>query len=1088
METKTFIKALLQTSAITAVAMGTAFAQDTTPEPEADEVVVTGSRIKQSTFTSPVSIDVLTVDDAKIEGIADIGGLLQTSTAISGSSQITSAVSSAFIANGGLGAENVGLRGLAANRTLDLINGRRAGPSGIRGSINSFDLNSIPLLGVERVDILKDGASSVYGSDAIAGVINYITDKSDAKSIDLFTEISENGGGEVFRGSATYGETFERGRFRITGDYQKEKELARKDRNYLDCNEDYTFTDASLSTRSDVIDPRTGEPKCAGTIWGHVWVYDYGSDNVIPNRRNRLLQFNYGGELDGILPQVPASLDGSGLNIPNGWHQVEYFPDDILNIAGDPTSGFALAPYAALGAAFDPFSNAQNAATNTYNPLQRDTSVTPEQERFTLMFDGDYELTDNITIYGEALFNRRKNYRNAITQYYSYIYGEDAIFGGGQNTNATAAGWDAPNSWFSPTPVADHGDESNKIDYFRLVGGLKGSFGEGTPAPGWDWEVYAQHSNSDAEYTNQIVRNDSIRNYNIFFGANAFDINGGNAATTSCVNSDFGNGPGITSGATTTLDSGEVITIAGVPCADVRWYDPGFLAGDVSPEERAFLFDEDTGSTKYTQTTIEGFTTGDLFKLPGGQLSGAAGIFYQRDEITDRPSDTTLAGNEFLGSVAGITTGVQSTTALYGELSIPIVSDKPFFEDVSMTASGRYSEITSKNIDGRSINVDGFNYRLTANWQIIPEFRVRGSLGTSFRAPGLFEQFLANETSGVRQSVADICIGVSDLTADIDPSFDVIQANCAADGIPLDHGSTPIAATAALGGGFGQLSPENSKNYTIGAVFTPDFNFGDLSLAVDYFDITINDEIVALSAASVIRGCYASLNFPDEPLCDFFTRERDLVASGTGEAGNPLRIVDINARFQNVNSQKNTGIDFTLRYGQDTKWGRFNLSSVWSRQLKDESQLLAESRTEFLNGGIGEPKLTGTTNFTFEPTDNLLVRYGVDYIGGVDGVRSSFSDRPLTSAAIPDLGADGSYSFERDGTTVFGKRFLEATIYHSLSAQYKNDDWAFRAGVNNLFDEHPPATTLQSTFGNSPIVSQYDLLGRRFFVNVSKNF
>ncbi len=1072
MNSKFFLKALLQSSAITAIAMGTAFAQDadTTPDVD-DEVVVTGSRIKQSTFSSPVSIDVLTVEDAKIQGVADIGGLLQTATAISGSSQITSAVSSAFVANGGLGAENVGLRGLAANRTLDLINGRRAGPSGIRGSINSFDLNSIPLLGVQRVDILKDGASSVYGSDAIAGVINYITDTSDAKSIDLFTEVSENGGGEIFRGSATYGETFERGRFRITADYIKEKELARKDREYLDCEPDYTFTDASLTTRADVIDPRTGEPKCGGTIWGHVWVYDYGSDNVIPNRRNRLLQFNYGGELDGLLPQVPASLDGSGLNIPNGWHQVEYFTADALNDRNDPLSGF-LPPYAALGAGFNPDSNVQNAVTNTYNPLQRDTSVTPEQERFTLMFDGDYELTDTITAYGEALFNRRENYRNGITQYFSYIYGESAeVFGGGANTNPTAAGWGGPNSWFSPTPVADHGDQSNKIDYFRLVGGLKGTFGEGTPAAGWDWDVYVQHSDSDAEYTEQIVRNDSIRDYNF--------------STESCQTIDNGNGLGITSGASGEVN-GETITIAGIPCVDVRWFDPGFLAGDVTPEERAFLFSEDTGSTKYTQTTVEGFVTGDLFDLPGGKLSGAAGVFYQRDEITDRPSDTTLVGNEFLGSRAGITTGVQSTTAIYGELNIPIISDKPFFENVYATASGRFSEITSKNVDGRSITEDGFNYRLTANWQMIPAFRVRGSLGTSFRAPGLFEQFLADETSTVRQSVADICIGYEDLQVGDDPAATVIQGNCAADGVPLNHGSSPIAASVALGGGFGQLVPETSKNYTIGAVFTPDF--ADLSVAVDYFDIAIEDEIDTVSAANIIRGCYASLDFANEPLCDFFSRERDLPASDPRVTGNPLRIVDINSRFQNVNLQKNSGIDVNIRYRHDTKWGEFNLSSAWSRQLKDERQLVAQSQTEFLNGGLGEPKLTSTTNLTFEPNDNLLFRYGIDYFGSVDLLRNTFPTAEDFST-LTGVGADGSYSFEQDGVTVFAKRYLEETFYHSFSAQYKNDEgWAFRAGVNNIFDEHPPATTLNSTFGTSPIVSQYDLLGRRFFVNVTKNF
>ena len=236
MKYRSFVKALMGTSAIVAMGLGTSYAQDNSEEDSADdEVVVTGSRLKRDNFSSPVSMDVLNAEDAKIEGIADLSGLLQTATAASGSSQITNAVSIAYVANGGVGAETIGLRGLGAGRTLDLINGRRAGPSGTRGSVDAFDLGSIPLVGVERVDILKDGASALYGSDAIAGVVNYITDKSDNKEIDLYTELPENSGGEVYRASATFGETFDKGRFRVTGDYYKREELARRDRSYLDC-------------------------------------------------------------------------------------------------------------------------------------------------------------------------------------------------------------------------------------------------------------------------------------------------------------------------------------------------------------------------------------------------------------------------------------------------------------------------------------------------------------------------------------------------------------------------------------------------------------------------------------------------------------------------------------------------------------------------------------------------------------------------------------------------------------------------------------------------------------------------------------
>ena len=97
MKTRIYLKRLLQTTAIVSAGMGTAYAQDNNAVSPDDEVVVTGSRIKKSTFSSPVSMDVLNADDAKIEGVADIGGLLQTATAASGSNQISAAISTAYV-------------------------------------------------------------------------------------------------------------------------------------------------------------------------------------------------------------------------------------------------------------------------------------------------------------------------------------------------------------------------------------------------------------------------------------------------------------------------------------------------------------------------------------------------------------------------------------------------------------------------------------------------------------------------------------------------------------------------------------------------------------------------------------------------------------------------------------------------------------------------------------------------------------------------------------------------------------------------------------------------------------------------------
>ena len=191
-------------------------AQDNSDEEEdvvdSGKIIVTGSKIRRDELNDTVPLEVIVADDAIDRGLTTVGQLLRESTLASGSAQITSAISTAFVTNGGQGAETLSLRGLGANRTLVLLNGRRAGPAGTRGGVSSFDFNTIPLSGVERVEILKDGASSLYGSDAVAGVVNIITKEGDGGGIEFFTSQPAESGGERSRFSATWGKTLSRGR------------------------------------------------------------------------------------------------------------------------------------------------------------------------------------------------------------------------------------------------------------------------------------------------------------------------------------------------------------------------------------------------------------------------------------------------------------------------------------------------------------------------------------------------------------------------------------------------------------------------------------------------------------------------------------------------------------------------------------------------------------------------------------------------------------------------------------------------------------------------------------------------------------
>ena len=173
---------------------------------DGETIVVTGSRIRQPEFSSPDPVSLIDPVTAIRAGKLDTSEMLQSSSIAAGSTQITSTISSNFVTNGGQGAQTIDLRGLGPNRTLVLLNGRRAGPAGTRGGVSSFDLNVLPQSIVKRVDILKTGASSVYGSDAIAGVVNLIT-KTDTNGLELSGNVSvpTQSGGEQYRISALWG-------------------------------------------------------------------------------------------------------------------------------------------------------------------------------------------------------------------------------------------------------------------------------------------------------------------------------------------------------------------------------------------------------------------------------------------------------------------------------------------------------------------------------------------------------------------------------------------------------------------------------------------------------------------------------------------------------------------------------------------------------------------------------------------------------------------------------------------------------------------------------------------------------------------
>lgn len=470
-----------------AQAQDTEATDDVTAREGTEKITVVGSRIRTDGLDSASPVEIISASEAIGQGLVTLGDLLRTSTVAAGSNQITAAASTAFVTEGGTGTETLSLRGLGANRTLVLLNGRRIGPAGTRGQVSAFDLNIMPLSAVERVEILKDGASSLYGSDAVAGVVNIVTKTGDESSFDFNLSRPQESGGETLRLSGSFGRSYDKGSFRLVADYQRVNELAMGDRNFFDCGNNYFF-DPTNGERADLVDPRTGEFHCNDLPWGHVWIYDYangftGDSNV---RRGTLAQYDYDGDLGQYVSSFNQTAnDPYDMRTPNGWFPVSFDRNSF-------------------------------SVTNSDHPFQDLETLSPKQETGTIFGAGEVWLSDTTTLYSEVLLNRRKTTTNGYRQFWTYIYNGNFDFWnydvGAGNGSPLSAGWTGA-QWLSPTPITDHSGSEITVDYRRFVVGLEGSWGD------YDWDISLQDSRSDGDYKTKIIFNDSIRDQWFNYGS-----------------------------------------------------------------------------------------------------------------------------------------------------------------------------------------------------------------------------------------------------------------------------------------------------------------------------------------------------------------------------------------------------------------------------------------------------------------------------------------------------------------------------------------------------------------------------------------
>jgi outer membrane cobalamin receptor len=291
----------------------------------------------------------------------------------------------------------------------------------------------------------------------------------------------------------------------------------------------------------------------------------------------------------------------------------------------------------------------------------------------------------------------------------------------------------------------------------------------------------------------------------------------------------------------------------------------------------------------------------------------------------------------------------------------------------------------------------------------------------------------------------------------VNPSA-VRQANCASE-LP---GNPTFIATSGIrvfseGGASAGLIAETSDNLTYGIIIQPQLgDRGDLSVAIDYFDIEINNGVDQAGGGNILTRCYDDPQFrAGGSFCRLVTR-------------NPVTAaLTVSNAYTNIATQLAEGVDYTIRYERELGPGTFLVNTQATRYSTQANKLFADDDLDQLNGTIDNPKYSATIDLTYT-LNKWRFRWGVDWIDSMDSYAFLGQD-PAT--ATRDLNV-GDYQ------------------EHYMSVRYTTDDWQITGGVRNLFDEEPPTISqgFYNRVGNASLYSGYDYFGREAFFQLVRDF
>ncbi len=1057
----------------------------TAPDQEAAEpdeesrIIVTGSRIaRDPNIGAPAPIVSIDADALTKAGTPDVVDVLRDIPALSTSTTAEGSIDGVF--SEAVGQSILNLRGLGSNRTLVLVNGRRH-VSGVAGE-QAVDINSIPTALIERVETLTGGASSLYGADAVTGVVNFVL-KDDFEGLQGNVQSGISSEGDSFRINAdlTWGMNFADGRGNITvsGEYARGDELQFGERNF---------------SRDNGIFDDQGNPALrfqAGDIGGADTPNFNGSapGSLIPTEgfgftptaaEQALIDRATNATTRFIATDPRFSLSSAGGVIAPGDIGLSDGPDingngiaDCLESAVGFNSTFNPGAFGLAGGCAvinDDGSLSvyeDGLVTGTFNQFGGDgipnnfdvNSLIPETERWSINANLTYEFSADAEFFFEGKFvsNSAEFQAQPNTFYDLLTIRADNPFITGDLQEFVAPlffGDGVEEGLYITRDPADLGANRNRNEFetYRFVAGLRGDITDH-----FSYEFAGNYGN----FTQTTLDRNRVITDRFFAAIDVVsDPTTGNPICRSDIDP--------TAPATTPF---------GIPVGD-----PGFFTfnpgdgscqpanilggvGAISDEAVDFITATIVNEFELEQLVFSAIFTGDtgaFFELPGGPVGFAAGFEFREERSNsvfdplvlgiipvttpdanagDLIRDLPTAANSLVfdpDSTINNAGGEFTVYDLFTEVRLPILSNVPFAEVFEISGAARYSDYSTIGTT--------FTWNVSGLWSPVEDILFRGTYAEAVRAPNINELF--NPAQGATFRPVDPC-DVSELATAADPTLR--QANCVAFFNTINFDPTfgtgtysyvdPL--TARFSGsiaGNPDLEEETATTWTIGAQFTPSFLPGFI-LSVDYYNIEIEDAINPVSAQDIVDNCVDSASIAND-FCTAFDRRTD---NGGFEF---LRQTSLNfAR------QETAGIEASMQYAFDVGPFdfAFNASGTWVDKLNDFFDPSDITNVDPELGELQRPEWAGRASLT-GTYDAFSLTWSTTYL----------DSQGLRAVEIESVGIGSSFQFTPENG------ISSDVMIHDIAFSFEaTDNVDIYGGVNNVFNRKPFLT--EQAFPVSPV-------------------